>query len=125
MYTLLEYYTPYSTVTIVTSLPSTVIGNVWLDTVSLGVPSSLVMRQVKESWSERLSLTGSNTSMSCWTDVALATTDPLPDTHSIMSTTPKSLEQTASDRLPTVKGKGSLVMVTPAQTVHGTNTIIC
>ena len=113
-------------VTIVTSLPSTVIGNVWLDTVSLGVPSSLVMRQVKsESWSERLSLTGSNTNINCWTDVALATTVPLPDTHSILSTTPESLEQTASDRLPTVKGKGSLVMVTPAQTVHGTNTIIC
>ena len=110
-------------VTIVTSLPSTVIGNVWLDTVSLGV---LVMRQVKsESWSERLSLTGSNTNMRCWTDVALATTVSSPDTHSILFATPKSLEQTASDRLPTVKGKGSLVMVTPAQTVHGTNTIIC
>ena len=113
-------------VTIVTTLPSIVIGNVWLDTVSLGVPSSLVMRQVKsEPWSERLSLTGSNTNMSCWTDVTLATTVPRPDTHSILSTTPESLEQTASDRLPTVKGKGSLVMVTPAQTVHGTNTIIC
>ena len=64
MYTLSEYYTPYSMVT--TTLPSTVIGNVWLDTVSIGVPSSLVMRQVKsESWSERLSLNGSNTSMRC------------------------------------------------------------
>ena len=118
-----EYYTPYSIATI---LPLTVIGNVWLDTVSLGVPSSLVMRQVKsESWSERLSLTGSNTNIRCWTDVALATTVPLPDNHSILSTTPKSLEQSASDRLPTVKGKGSLVMVTPVQTLHGTNTIIC
>ena len=78
-----------------------------------------------ESWSERLSLTGSNTNMRYWTDVALATATPLLDTHSILSATPESLEQTASDRLPTVKGKGLLVMVTPAQTVHGTNTIIC
>ena len=123
MYTPSE--SPHSMVTIAT-LPSTVISNVWLDTVSTGVPSSLVMRQVKfELWSERLSLTGSNTNMRCWTDLALATTVPPPDNHSILSTTPESLEQTASDRLPTMKGKGSLVMVTPAQTVHGTNTIIC
>ena len=86
------------TIATILSLPSTVIGNVWLDTVSLGVPSSLVMRQVKfESWSERLSLTGSNTNMRCWTDVALATTVPSPDNHSILSTTPESLEQTTSD----------------------------
>ena len=65
----------------------------------------------------RLSLTGSTTYKSCCIDVPETSTSPSLDTHSIMSTTPESLEQLTTARLPTTKG--SLDMSIP-----GWNTIV-
>ena len=84
----------------------------WMVMVLLALPSSLVTKQVTSNpW--MLSLMGLKGKSSCFTEVSLARTCPAPDTHSILSATPKSLEHVSTAEFPTIKPAVSLVMVTP------------
>ena len=84
---------------------------VWL---ALILPSSLVTEQVTSNpW--MVSLMGSKCRSNRCTEVLLTRTCPAPDTHSILSATPKSLEHVSTVEFPTVKLSVSLVMVTPTR----------
>ena len=77
----------------------------WL---ALLLPLRVTIQVTVTPWS--VSDTGSRTSSSCWTDVASTSTCPSLY-HSILSTTPESLEHVTTARSPTTNW--SLVTVTP------------